>query len=263
MPLDPFEIPLFALFVRDVVAIGMAVIFGRLMMIALLKLAGHARSEYGWVGAEAALKPAQNALFFLFAMIMLALALPFLHLPAQASFHAAAILNALCIAGFGWLAMVLAQNPQLRLYRQRFAPDSAKLLARAAAAVIGGLTLIGMALVIPGLYEFALSVFVALACAALAASVALANVIAGLQLTFTGQLRLGDDVAVQGERGIVEELDAAYAMVRLADARCLVVPLRWFLEQPFENRSYHARKNPQTLPAAANDRAWPDAARAA
>jgi small-conductance mechanosensitive channel len=59
--------------------------------------------------------------------------------------------------------------------------------------------------------------------------------LAGLQLSFTQPVRVGDQIVVEGEFGTVEELTLSYAVVRLGDLRRLVVPVAHFLEKPFEN----------------------------
>jgi small-conductance mechanosensitive channel len=69
----------------------------------------------------------------------------------------------------------------------------------------------------------------------LAARPVLGNVIAGIQLAFSQPIRLDDVLIVQGESGRVEEITAAFVVVRLWDDRRMVVPLQWFIENPFEN----------------------------
>jgi small-conductance mechanosensitive channel len=59
--------------------------------------------------------------------------------------------------------------------------------------------------------------------------------LAGLQLSFTQPVRVGDQIVIEGEFGTVEELTLSYAVVRLGDLRRLVVPVAYFLEKPFEN----------------------------
>jgi len=69
----------------------------------------------------------------------------------------------------------------------------------------------------------------------LAARPVLSNVIAGIQLAFAQPIRLDDVLIVQGEWGRVEEITAAFVVVRIWDDRRMVVPLQWFIENPFEN----------------------------
>lgn len=70
-----------------------------------------------------------------------------------------------------------------------------------------------------------------------AAQKSLGAVIAGLQLSITQPLRLGDAIVVQGMWGEVEEISLTYVRVKLFDERRLVVPIEKFLSEPFENWS--------------------------
>lgn len=72
-----------------------------------------------------------------------------------------------------------------------------------------------------------------------AAQKSLGAVIAGLQLSITQPLRLGDVVVVNGEWGEVEEISLTYVRVKLFDERRLVVPVEKFLGETFENWSKH------------------------
>jgi small-conductance mechanosensitive channel len=69
----------------------------------------------------------------------------------------------------------------------------------------------------------------------LAAQKSLAGLIAGLQLSITQPIRLGDTIFIEGEIGLVQDIFLTYAVVRFWDDRCVVVPLSRFLEQPFQN----------------------------
>ncbi|MBW8075662.1 MULTISPECIES: mechanosensitive ion channel domain-containing protein [Metallibacterium] len=68
-----------------------------------------------------------------------------------------------------------------------------------------------------------------------AARPVLSNLLAGLQLALTQPLRIDDVVIVQGHWGRVEEIRGTYIVVRIWNERRLIVPLTWFIENPFEN----------------------------
>src|SRR5260364_55462 len=61
------------------------------------------------------------------------------------------------------------------------------------------------------------------------------NLIAGLQIALTQPIRLDDVVIVAEEWGRIEEIHSSYVVVRLWDQRRLIVPLQWFIENPFQN----------------------------
>jgi len=71
--------------------------------------------------------------------------------------------------------------------------------------------------------------------AGLAAQSTLSNVFAGMQLAFSGAVRLEDIVVVNQEWGYIEEITLTYVVVRVWDERRLVLPSTYFTQQPYEN----------------------------
>ncbi|CAA9437314.1 MAG: Membrane protein [uncultured Ramlibacter sp.] len=71
--------------------------------------------------------------------------------------------------------------------------------------------------------------------AGLAARPVFSNLISGLQLALAQPLRLDDVLIVKGEWGRVEEITGTYVVLRIWDDRRMVIPLQWFIENPFEN----------------------------
>lgn len=69
----------------------------------------------------------------------------------------------------------------------------------------------------------------------LAARPVFSNLIAGLQLALAQPIRIDDVLIVKGEFGRVEEITGTYVVMKLWDERRLIVPLQWFIENPFEN----------------------------
>jgi small-conductance mechanosensitive channel len=68
-----------------------------------------------------------------------------------------------------------------------------------------------------------------------AAQRSIATLIAGLQIAFTQPIRLDDVVIVESEWGWIEEITLTYVVVRIWDLRRLILPITYFLEQPFQN----------------------------
>src|SRR6202042_3514259 len=77
----------------------------------------------------------------------------------------------------------------------------------------------------------------------LAAQSVLSNLIAGVQLAVTQPIRLEDAVTVQNEYGFIEEINPTYVVIRLWDLRRLIVPLNFFIQQPFYNWTRQATAN--------------------
>ena len=69
----------------------------------------------------------------------------------------------------------------------------------------------------------------------LAARPVFSNLIAGLQIALAQPIRLDDVLIVKGEYGRVEEITGTYVVLKIWDERRMVVPLQWFIENPFEN----------------------------
>ena len=70
---------------------------------------------------------------------------------------------------------------------------------------------------------------------ATAAKSTVANFLAGLQIALTEPIRIDDVVVVQGEWGRIEEINAAYVVIRIWDLRRLIVPLSYFIENSIQN----------------------------
>lgn len=76
--------------------------------------------------------------------------------------------------------------------------------------------------------------------AGLAAQTALGSVFAGMQIAFSGAMRVGDVVVVDGEWGRIEEITLTYVVVQIWDDRRLVLPTTYFTTKPFQNWTRNA-----------------------
>lgn len=68
-----------------------------------------------------------------------------------------------------------------------------------------------------------------------AARPVLSNLLAGVQIALTQPFRIDDVLFFKGEWCWVEEVTTTYVVLRVWDLRRLVVPLQWFIDNPFEN----------------------------
>jgi len=89
--------------------------------------------------------------------------------------------------------------------------------------------------------------------AGLAAQSTLGNVIAGMQLAFSGSIRVDDVVVVEQQWGRIEEITLTYVVVHLWDDRRFVLPSTYFTSTPFENWT---RTNSELLGAVEFDLDW-------
>jgi small-conductance mechanosensitive channel len=75
-----------------------------------------------------------------------------------------------------------------------------------------------------------------------AAQRSIAQLLAGIQLSLTQPIRLGDQVTIDKQFGEVEEIHLTYVVLRTWDLKRLVVPINRFLDGVFENWSLGSLK---------------------
>jgi small-conductance mechanosensitive channel len=68
-----------------------------------------------------------------------------------------------------------------------------------------------------------------------AAQKTLGNIVAGIQIAMAQPIRLDDVVIVENEWGRIEEINLIYVVVKIWDQRRLVIPISYFIENPFQN----------------------------
>jgi small-conductance mechanosensitive channel len=154
------------------------------------------------------------------------------------------------VALVGWSALTALDIWSL-LYVRRFSLDAednllarkhltqTKILTRTAGTLIVILT-IGFALMtFPGVRQYGISLLASAGAAGIIAGLALqpflTNLIAGVQIATTQPIRIDDAVIVENEWGWIEEITSTYVVVRLWDWRRMVLPLTYFIQQPFQN----------------------------
>ncbi|WP_374013389.1 mechanosensitive ion channel family protein [Pseudoxanthomonas koreensis] len=154
------------------------------------------------------------------------------------------------IGAFTWLlvrvigaveASILHHNPMEaadNLHARRIQTQT-RVLSRVA---MGAIILLGAGLALmtfPAVRQVGATLLASAGIAGLVAGIAarpvFGNLIAGLQIALAQPIRLDDVVIVEGEWGRIEEITSTYVVVRIWDERRLVVPLSWFIENPFQN----------------------------
>lgn len=160
------------------------------------------------------------------------------------------LLSVCFIILIGWLA-ITALHIWTTVYLRRFKLDAAdnllarkhqtqlRILQRVAVTVIGVLTIAAALMSFDEVRQYGVSLLASAGAAGLVIGLALQpmlkNLVAGIQLAITQPIRLDDAVIVEGEWGNVEEITSTYVVVRLWDWRRMVLPLAYFIEQPFQN----------------------------
>ena len=111
-------------------------------------------------------------------------------------------------------------------------------LAIAVVVILGGAAIL---MTFPSFSDIGTTVFasagVLSVVAGLAAQTSLGAVFAGMQIAFSGAIRVGDVVQLENGQwwGRIEEITLSYVVVRLWDERRLVLPCTYFTTEPFEN----------------------------
>ena len=154
------------------------------------------------------------------------------------------------IALLGWVALT-ALHIWMTVYLRRFTLDAednllarkhvtqTRILRRVAATLIVMVTLSAALMTFEAVRQYGISLLASAGAAGLVIGLALQpvlkNVFAGIQLAMTQPIRIDDAVLVENEWGNIEEITSTYVVVRLWDWRRLVLPLSYFIEQPFQN----------------------------
>lgn len=123
--------------------------------------------------------------------------------------------------------------------RARSVRTQVQVLARVAMFIVGVLGVGSVLMTFPNVRQIGASLLasagVAGIVAGLAARPVLGNLIAGLQIALTQPIRIDDVLIVENEWGRVEEITETYVVIRIWDDRRMIVPLEYFIQNPFQN----------------------------
>jgi small-conductance mechanosensitive channel len=150
----------------------------------------------------------------------------------------------------GWMARTTL-HIWTTVYLRRFKLDAednllarkhvtqSRILERVAATLIIALTLSFALMTFPAVRQYGVSLMASAGVAGIVLGLALQpvlkNLFAGIQLAITQPIRIDDALLVEGEWGKVEEITATYVVVKLWDWRRMILPLGYFIENPFQN----------------------------
>jgi small-conductance mechanosensitive channel len=219
---------------------------GRLIEAFLVSLSGRTHASWDDVLLPLAGKAVRRAL----PLLALILGAPALSLsPALAE----VVRNATSLLLIGVVAFILFQIVNAVaafVLRQHRLDVSNNLQARAiytqvvvlkkvALTIIGIFTLASMLMVFDSVRQFGASILASAGIAGIvvgfAAQRSIATLLAGFQIALTQPIRLDDVVIVENEWGRIEDITLTYVVVRVWDLRRLIVPITYFIEQPFQN----------------------------
>ncbi|WP_372424151.1 mechanosensitive ion channel family protein [Salinarimonas chemoclinalis] len=234
-----------------------ALVVHALIVRAIRATVGRRAGEFGRDILDRIRRPTRLALV----LVAVAGALPAVPLSGETRGWIAYLLLLAVIVVLGW-AMIIVVDVAARIYLRRLPGESAdaslarkaatqvRLLRRIAVILVVFLTVAALLTTSPVARQYGTSLFASAGVAGLviglAAQPVLSNIIAGLQIAITQPMRLEDAVIVEGEFGFIEDIRTSYVVVRLWDLRRLIVPLKRFIEQPFQNWT---REAPQLIGA--------------
>lgn len=114
-----------------------------------------------------------------------------------------------------------------------------RMLSRTAMFIILMTGLALMLMTFPGARQFGASLLASAGVVGLVVGIAarpiFSNLIAGLQIALAQPFRIDDVLIIQGEWGRVDEITGTYVVLKIWDERRLIIPLQWFIENPFQN----------------------------
>lgn len=197
---------------------------------------------------DIAVKHVARPLRWLGPLAMMALSLPAMseNLEIRALLHQILVVAITLV--FGWLFLRIARVVE-EIVARRLSLDASSVKERAeytqirglrniADFVIGVIT-VGLALLSVGdVRKIGASLLASAGVAGIvigfAAQRSLATILTGLVIAIAQPIRINDIVVVEEELGSIEEITLTFVVVRLWDQRCMVLPVSYFTERPFQ-----------------------------
>jgi len=152
-------------------------------------------------------------------------------------------------AGVVAIAAALAKLADWRIARRSLAPEAVTRYRVLRRALVVGIVFVGVMsalLVIPQVRAIAGGVLASSAVVGLVIGFAsqrtIGNLVAGISIAITQPIRLGDDVEVQGVRGVVEEIGLTYTWLRTPNGDRFVVPNEKLASEALHNFTIRAER---------------------
>ncbi len=238
---------------RDLWAAGIlasAIVIALVVHFILFFILKRLANRKGDVVIKSLVRHSQGPSLWILPLLALLVALPTAPLPQRLSTILEHIVGLGLIASIAWLVILFSQIlSDILTARYRVdVPDNLtarriqtqfQMIHRIIVVLVVIVTLSVMLMTIPAIKHIGVSLLASAGLAGLVVGMAmkptLSSLIAGIQIALTQPIRLEDVVIVQGEFGWIEEIGTTYVVVRLWDLRRLIVPLSYFIEQPFQN----------------------------
>lgn len=195
-------------------------------------------------------RPLKRPLHFLIPALCVAGIIPFLRLPEKTSLFLNHFIYILLVALFGWAAVKIVyvfRDAFLNRYdisirdnlHARGVYTQMRVITNIIAVVIVLFTVSFILMSFAEVRQIGVSILASAGIIGIvigfAAQKTLGNLIAGIQIALAQPIRLDDVVIIENEWGRIEEITLTFVVVRIWDQRCLIVPISYFIEKPFQN----------------------------
>jgi small-conductance mechanosensitive channel len=199
------------------------------------------------------IKWARRPVRFIFPLIAVISVVPVLPLTSRFVHRTEHILGLVLIGCFAWFLTEMLKvvedvvgskyNAHVNTdVNARRVTTQVSVLRRVVAVLVAILAFAAMLVTFPSIWNIGAGLFASAGVAGLvigmAAKPTLSSLLAGIQVALTQPIRLEDVVIVNGEWGHIEEIGVTFVVVRIWDLRRMVVPLTYFIENPFQNWTY-------------------------
>lgn len=221
-------------------------VFARILITIVVALArGNKESLF-----EAIAKQWRRPASLILPLVMLYIALGFQEMSDEIRATIRHVINLALIASVAWLGINTIRAIEEFLHEKfdmeikdnlkaRKVHTQAKFLGRALITLICIVAFSAMVMTFENIRQLGQSILASAGLVGLivgfAAQRSIATFLAGLQIAFTQPIRIDDVVIVEGEWGHIEEISLTYVVVRIWDLRRLVLPITYFIENPFQN----------------------------
>ena len=183
-------------------------------------------------------------------LFIINLTAPLQNFPAAAQVVLTQVFSILLILGMAWLAVrgVQSIGDIVLLRHDISAADNLKaraihtqvdVLVKISLVIIAVIAVASMLMTFEAVRQVGVSLLASAGIVGIivgfAAQRSLGTLFAGIQIAITQPIRVDDVVIVEGEWGRIEEITLTYVVVRIWDLRRLIVPITYFIENPFQN----------------------------
>lgn len=196
------------------------------------------------------LNNARRSVKYLIILIIINIAMPAAHLSTGTLYIFNSVFRSLFIIAVSWVVislMAVGEDVILSRYdinvkdnlQARKIRTQTQTIRRILAVIIIILTIALILLGFDSLRQIGTGILASAGLASLviglAAQKIFGNFLAGIQIAFSQPIRVEDVVIVENEWGTIEEITLTYVVVKIWDLRRLIVPISYFIENPFEN----------------------------